>query len=307
MHLPQRKLVRDVIPNQRCGREFHCVVECGQCLIVLPKVQVGIAQAHLQFGTLGRQRCGLFELRGSLIVLMPLGIHNAKIGVGILIERIDLELLVECRGRVVVLAILPVSAAQIVVGKLVVGIDFNLLLERRHNGIIVAYSQIHTPQLVPGKFVLGIDLRGSLQQSDRHREIPIVHGSHATLHQLVGLHVGGRNRHAGGRILDPETLPQVGADGAAEGFIVRAAARRKFVLSKRQLAACGEDVIVKFVSGLVLRVVALQGERERRVRGVLGRELQLDFVCVLGLRTQLQRFGVGVSIVVADIRQIEGR
>jgi hypothetical protein len=77
MRLLQRKLVGDVVPDQRRGREFDRVVEGGEGFVVLAEVQIGIAQAHLQFRIVGRERCGFFQLRRSQVVFVPLGIHRA--------------------------------------------------------------------------------------------------------------------------------------------------------------------------------------------------------------------------------------
>src|ERR1700677_1765146 len=142
MCLLQRKLVGDVVPHQRRGGKLDRVVESGEGFIVLPEIEIGVAQADLQFGIVGCKRCGFFQLRHGQIVLVPLGIHGAQIGVGKLVERIDLELFVEGGGCVVVFAILPVGAAQIVVGEFVVGIYFRLLLQGCNGCIVIVNGKV---------------------------------------------------------------------------------------------------------------------------------------------------------------------
>src|SRR5207253_8106409 len=51
----ERELVGDVVPDQRSGVKLDGVIEGGQRLIVLSQVQVGVAQADLQFGAVGSQ------------------------------------------------------------------------------------------------------------------------------------------------------------------------------------------------------------------------------------------------------------
>jgi hypothetical protein len=41
--------------------------------------QIGVAEADLQFGTVWRERCGLFQFRSGLVVFVPLGVHRAQI------------------------------------------------------------------------------------------------------------------------------------------------------------------------------------------------------------------------------------
>ncbi len=145
-----------------------------------------------------------------------------------------------------------------------------------------------------------------LQQRDGNGQVAAVHGGAGALDEIVGLHVGGRNRRSGDRALDGELLREIGADGAAEGFIIRAAGCGDFVLAKREFASGSEDAVLEFVGRFVLGVVALQREGERSVCGVLGGQLEFDLVGIVALGTELQRLGIGVAIVIGiDFGQAE--
>ena len=105
------------------------MIEGGQRLVVLAEIEIGIAETDLQFGVVGRERAAFSSSGTARSYLCHSAYICAQVGVGELVERIVLQLLVEGFDRVVVLALVPIDAAEIVVGKLVVGIDFDLLLE----------------------------------------------------------------------------------------------------------------------------------------------------------------------------------
>src|SRR6266496_6646660 len=129
MRLFQRELVGNVVPDKRCGVQFDGMIEGGEGLVVLAEIQVGIAEADLQFGAVGRERSRFLQFGRGQIVLVPLGIHGSEVGVGKFVQGIIFQLLAEGLHGVVILALLPIDAAEIVVGKLIVGIDFDLLLK----------------------------------------------------------------------------------------------------------------------------------------------------------------------------------
>ena len=54
------------------------MVESGQRFVVLAEIQIGIAQAHLQFRIIRREGCGFLQLRRSFGVFVPLGVHCAQ-------------------------------------------------------------------------------------------------------------------------------------------------------------------------------------------------------------------------------------
>ena len=134
--------------------------------------------------------------------------------------------------------------------------------------------EVDEAEIVPGDFVLGIDFGGALQEHERNGQIAVVGGGAGALDQIVGLHVGRRNGRSGNGAFDGELLGEIGADGAAEGFVVGGASDGKFVLMEDELAAGGEHSAFNLVGRLVLGVVALQREGQRRVRGVLRGQLQ---------------------------------
>src|ERR1700722_4634443 len=235
---------------------------------------------------------------------MPLCIHLPQIGVSKFVQRIVIELLIEGLDSIVVTALVPIDSAQVVVGVVVVGIDFDLFLKSCDREIVFAQVEIGEAKKIPGGFIFRIDFGGSLEQRDGNRDIAVFHGSAAAVDQFVGLHVGGWNRRPGGCALDGKLLRQVGADSAAEGFVIGGSRYGEFVLAKREFTAGGEDSAVDFVGGFVFCVIALQRNGQRRVRGVLGGQFELDVVVVFGLWTKLQRLGV-VSFVLVDFGQIE--
>src|SRR6266851_1103903 len=100
-------------------------------------------------------------------------------------------------------------------------------------------------------------------------------------------------------------LSQIGRHSPPEGLVVRSTCCRQLILTQCQLTACGEGIALKFVSRLVFRVIALQRERKRDSRRILRRKLQLDFVRILRLWTQLERFGLRVAIVISYVGQAE--
>src|SRR5208283_2765028 len=214
----------------------------------------------------GSERCGLFQFRDGQIVFMPLGIHHTEVGVGVLIERIVLELLVEGLYRIVVLTLVPVHPAQVVVGVIVVGINFDLFLESGDGSVVIARIEISQAEIVPGVLVLRINLGGALDQNNRDIQIPVLHGGTRAVDKVVGLHVGGRNGRACDRVLDGKMLLEVGADRAAERFVVRRPRRRQFTLAKGERTAGGEDAAIDLVGGFVLGIIALQRDRQRRMR-----------------------------------------
>ncbi len=130
--------------------------------------------------------------------------------------------------------------------------------------------EIGEAEIIPGVLVLGIGFGGAFQERDGDRKVAVLHGGAGALDEIVGLHVGRRNRHAGDGTLDRELLGEVGADGAAERFVVGSAGRGDFILTEREFASGGKDAILELVGRFILGVVALQRERERRVRRVLG-------------------------------------
>ena len=226
---------------------------------------------------------------------MPLLIHLAEIGVGVLVERIVLELLVERLDRVVVVALRPIGAAQIVVGVFVVRINFNLFLKINNGRLVLPLGQIEQSQVVPGKFVFWIDFRGAFQQGFGDGKVAGVCGRTGAVDQFVSFHVGWRNRRSGGRAFHRKLLLQVRPNGAAEGFIVGGASHGKIVLVQYKHAAGSENVALKLVGRTVLGVIALQGKLQGRMGGVLGGQFQLDLVRVLAFGTELQRIGVRIG------------
>src|SRR4029077_9114683 len=111
-------------------------------LVSLTKVQVRIAEAHLKTGMVGSKRGSLFQFGGGEVVLVPLGIHGAEVGVRELVERVVLELLVEGGHRVVVLEILPIGSPEIVIGELVVRIYIQRLLESRDRIVTLPQREV---------------------------------------------------------------------------------------------------------------------------------------------------------------------
>src|SRR5580692_7083965 len=147
---------------------------------------------------------------------MPLGIHLPEVGVGELVERIVFELFVEGLDCLVVLAVVPVNPAEIVVGVLVVGIYYELLLEGGDGLIVLAQREVDEAQVVPRVLVLGIDFGGALEKYESDIQVAVVGGGAAAIDQVVGLHVGRRNRGSGYRALNRQLLGEVGAHGATE-------------------------------------------------------------------------------------------
>src|ERR1700751_3829377 len=181
MRILQRKLIGDVVPHQRRGGDFSRAIKSGERLVVLTKVEVGIAEAYLQAGVIGSERGSFFQFRRGLVVLVPLRIHRPKIGVRELVEWIVLELLVKCVYRLVVLAILPVRASEIVIGKLVVRVDIERFLESGNRIIALAQRKVGEAEIVPRIFVFGIVMDGALEQLNRLCEISVAHGGAGVL------------------------------------------------------------------------------------------------------------------------------
>ena len=162
---------------------------------------------------------------------MPLCVHRAEVGVCKFVEWIVLQLLVECFDRVVVLPVVPVGAAEVVVGELVVRVDLDLFLEGRDGLIVLPHLQVDQAEIVPCELVFGIDLGSVLEQRLRHRQVTGFLSGSGALDQLIGLHISGRDKASGGGILERELLIQIGADGAAEGFVVSCASDGKLILT----------------------------------------------------------------------------
>ncbi len=191
------------------ARNFDRAVERRECFLVLPQIQVGIAQAHLQSGIIRRERRRLLQFGRGFIVFVPLGIHRAQVAVRKLIERIDLQLLVKRGGSVVVFTLLPVSPPQVIERKLVVRIHVQGLLERRDRLIVLPHSQVGQSEIVPGVLVLGLDFDRLLQHLHSQRKVAILHRRSGALIQFVRLHTG---RWCGGsrsRVFDREMLAKV--------------------------------------------------------------------------------------------------
>ena len=55
--------------TSRRGGEFDGMIEGGQRFVVLPKIQVGIAETYLQIGTVGSERRRLLQFRHGQVVL----------------------------------------------------------------------------------------------------------------------------------------------------------------------------------------------------------------------------------------------
>src|SRR5208282_294182 len=136
-----------------------------------------------------------------------------------LVERIDLNLLVEGGYGVGILALLPVGTAESIVGVLVVGIDFNLLVESGDGVVILAHPQISRSEDIPDVLVFGIDFGGAFKKLNRHGQIVIGHGRSTAFDQVVGFHIGRRRWRAGYRVLDGKKLSQIRADGVAKGLV----------------------------------------------------------------------------------------
>ena len=62
--------------------------------------------------------------------------------------------------------------------------------------------------------------------------------------------------------------------GAAEGCVVAVPRGRQFIHAGGQIALRGENTALNFVTGFVMRVVALHGEGKRRALAVLGRKFE---------------------------------
>ena len=233
MRFLQRQLVGDVVPDQRRGIEFNRMIECRKRFVLLPEIQIGITKADLQLAAVGSQGSSFFQLGNGEVILVPLGVHRAQVGMRKLVERIVLELLVEGFRCLVVLAVLPVRAAEIVVCEFVVRIDFDLFLERGDRLIVLAHLQVDETEIVPCEFVLGIDFSRALQEHFGYCQIAGVDGSARAFKKIIGLHVGRRDEAARDRAFNRQLLRQVGAHSSAEGFVVRGAGDRQIVLMQR--------------------------------------------------------------------------
>ena len=121
--------VRDVVPDQRIGRQADGLLIGRHSLFRLLGRDVGLAQRHFQQRILGRDVDRLFQLRNGFRKLLLVHIQRAQVGVRILIEGIDFDLLLELFDRLVI-ALLPlISPAQVVIGKAIVSVVCNLRLE----------------------------------------------------------------------------------------------------------------------------------------------------------------------------------
>src|SRR3984885_11839423 len=177
-------MVGNVVQLLGRGGQFNGVIRWGQRLVVLARIEVGNSQAYLQIRTVGSERRTLLQFCDGQVVFMPFLIHGTQVGMGELVERIVLQLLVEGLDRVVVLALIPVNAAQVVVGELVIGIDFNLLLITSDRLPVLAHLEIYSPQIVPSEFVLGIDFGRALQKCNRYRQVAAVISRLRTVNQI---------------------------------------------------------------------------------------------------------------------------
>src|ERR1700689_4125772 len=91
----------------------------------------------------------------------------------------------------------------------------------------------------------------------------------------------------------------------AEGLIILRARSRQLILTHGERAASGEGGPFQFVSGLIFRVIALQGKWQRRPRSVVRRDFELYFINVFRLGTELQGLSIGLLVVIPEIRQVE--
>ena len=158
-----RQRIRNVVPGHRHRRQRDGLVEGGHALVGLIGGDVGLAQRDLQQRILGMDVDGLFQLRNRFGIPLLVHIEQAQIGMGVLVQRIDLNLLLELLDGVVILRLMLIDQSQPVVGKLIVRIDLDLLLECLLGLVVLAQRQISAAQIVPGRLVLRIQLHHALQ------------------------------------------------------------------------------------------------------------------------------------------------
>src|SRR5205085_5150545 len=100
------------------------------------------------------------------------------------------------------------------------------------------------------------------------------------------------------RIFDGKKLAQVRGDGAAKSLIIRGAGFREFRLPHTESAGGGKGGSFQLVGCLIFSVVALDGKCQRGVSSVFSGQIELEFVEVFRLGSELQWFGIVVAILV---------
>ena len=104
---------------------------------------------------------------------------------GVRVERIDLDLLLELRDGIVIALHRLVCQSEIVVGKFVVRIDFDLLLEGVGRLLVLIGREIGAAKTVPQAFVFGVGLSNALEQVYGQREVVVARGLHGRIEKIV--------------------------------------------------------------------------------------------------------------------------
>ena len=227
---------------------------------------------------------------------MPLGKHGAQIRVRKTVQRIHVNLFVERLDRLFVVAIEPIGPAHVGVGILIVRVDLDLLAVGRNCILRIPLRQICIAKVVPSRLVLGFYLHSFLQQLHRERNISALERRESALVQFVGLQVLRRFRRSRYRALHGDMLDKIGKHGAPECQVLACACDIQLPFLREEAALRREHIVFELVAGLILGVIPLHRERQWRSRRILCRQLQLDAVYHLTGGAHLDRLRVAALI-----------
>src|SRR5215469_6162166 len=150
------KIEGDVVPSHRRRSFLERDVECGECVVILMQAEIGGTQADVEIEVVGRDfDGGLIFLLGRVILLL-LKKKAGKIGVRVLIQRIDFDLLLELRDSIFVATKTLVGEAKVVVGVPVIRVFRDGLLQSRDGFSVILHFVVGVTESIPNIIVVGI-------------------------------------------------------------------------------------------------------------------------------------------------------
>src|SRR5271165_5448887 len=126
-----RQIIGDVIPYSRFGGDLQSLIECSHGFVILIQVQIDFPETNSLSSAIGIQGSGFLQHWQGFRVLVLLDQCNSKAAMCLLVERVDLDLLVEPFDGFVVLPLPQVNATNILKSELVEGSYLDLFSESR--------------------------------------------------------------------------------------------------------------------------------------------------------------------------------